>query len=466
MTIVRFEPEMVDSGQAWLGKIPRSWSLSRAGSIFRERREKVSDKDFPALSVTKKGIVPQLDNAAKTDDNDNRKKVVSGDYVINSRSDRKGSSGLSKLTGSVSLINTVATPIGLDPYYCHHLLRSVSFQEEYYRWGRGIVADLWTTNFSDFKNIKLPVPPIIEQRQIAAYLNRETTKIDQLIAKQQKLINLLHENRQAVITRAVTKGLDPNVKMKDSGVERLGQVPVHWKVRPIKQLCKIGNGSTPKKDNLEYWHEGSFPWLNSSCVNKEEVISASHFVTIKALIECHLPKVSAPAVLVGITGQGKTRGLATTLQIDATINQHIAFLKPFSAELSISFLRRFMDASYGWLRFDSEGAGSTKGAITCMQLGNLRISLPPKEEQIQINMMLQDRLASIELLIEKANVSVELLRQRRSAMITAAVTGKIDVRGLVTDEEVAALDADPVLETTEEDFESEVAEADYITEEE
>ena len=99
-----------DSGVEWLGMLPDSWQPRRLGFYFSERREKVSDKDYPALSVTKKGIVPQLANAAKTDDGDNRKKVCAGDFVINSRSDRKGSSGLSQLTGSVSLINTIITP--------------------------------------------------------------------------------------------------------------------------------------------------------------------------------------------------------------------------------------------------------------------------------------------------------------------------------------------------------------------
>jgi type I restriction enzyme S subunit len=385
--------------------------------------------------------------------------------------------GKAASTGKVAIVRSTRTfsiwsPLALIkldkskacPTYVWYSMGAKFFQAE--------IDDYCTSNtqknisMDDIPRLPLFIPPLFEQRQIAAYLNRETAKIDKLIAKQQKLIKLLQEKRQAVISQAVTKGLNPNVKFTDSGIDWLGQVPAHWKVRPMKQVCKIGNGSTPKRDNLEYWDEGSFPWLNSSCVNEEEVNTARHFVTEKALAECHLPKVSAPAVLVGITGQGRTRGMATTLKIDATINQHVAFLQPLSDELSISFLRRFIDASYSWLRYDSEGAGSTKGAITCMQLGNLRITIPPQEEQAQINRVLSDRLASIALLIEKANSSLELLLQRRAAVITAAVTGKIDVRGLVTEQEVAALDADPVMETTEEDFESEVEEADYITEEE
>ena len=234
-----------DSGVEWLGEIPSHWDVKRLGSFFEERREKVSDVDYPALSVTKSGIVPQLDTAAKTDAGDNRKLVKADDFVINSRSDRKGSSGISPYTGSVSLISIVMEPRTIYPAYAHHLLRSYPFQEEFYRYGKGIVADLWSTNSSEMKNILLPVIPITEQQNIANFLDHETAKIDSLIEKQQQLIQLLKEKRQAVISHAVTKGLDPNVPMKDSGVEWLGQVPEHWKICSLSKISLY----TTKIDN-------------------------------------------------------------------------------------------------------------------------------------------------------------------------------------------------------------------------
>ena len=142
-----------DTGLEWLGELPKHWQIKRLGQFFKERREKVSDKDYSALSVTKQGIVPQLENAAKTDAGDNRKLVRKNDFVINSRSDRKGSSGVSEFEGSVSLISIVMKPRGINPQFAHHLLRSYPFQEEFYRYGKGIVADLWSTNSSEMKNI-------------------------------------------------------------------------------------------------------------------------------------------------------------------------------------------------------------------------------------------------------------------------------------------------------------------------
>jgi type I restriction enzyme S subunit len=251
-------PKYKDSGVEWLGEVPEGWELKRLGYYFAERREKVSDKDYPALSVTKNGIVPQLETAAKTDDGDNRKKVCAGDFVINSRSDRKGSSGLAPDDGSVSLINTVLTPFqDMTGRYAHHLLRSVVFQEEYYRYGRGIVADLWSTNFSEMRNILLAVPNLPEQTSIANFLDRETDKIDALVAEQENLIALLKEKRQAVISHAVTKGLDPTVPMKDSGIEWLGEVPAHWDVKRIKHLCTIiSKGTTPTTVGAEFTWNG------------------------------------------------------------------------------------------------------------------------------------------------------------------------------------------------------------------
>lgn len=263
-------PKYHDSGTKWLGNIPSHWTAKRLGQFFDERREKVSDKHFAPLSVTMQGIVPQLETAAKTDDGDNRKLVRANDFVINSRSDRKGSAGVSPLDGSVSLITTVLMPRNIEPRYVHHLLRSYPFQEEYYRFGKGIVADLWSTNYSEMKNILIPELPLPEQIQIAKFLDHETAKIDRLIEKQQELIRLLKEKRQAVISHAVTKGLNPHATLKDSGIAWLGQVPAHWGLKPLKYLMLLTSGGTPSKENPDYW-EGTVPWASSKDLKSDEL---------------------------------------------------------------------------------------------------------------------------------------------------------------------------------------------------
>lgn len=231
--------EYKDSGEQWLGEIPSHWEVKRLGSYFNERKSKVSDKDYAPLSVTKKGILPQLENVAKSNDSDNRKQVCAGDFVINSRSDRKGSSGVSLLEGSASLINIVLQPRkSIYSPFCNYLLKSNAFIEEYYRNGRGIVADLWTTRYDEMKSIKLAMPPLSEQAAIVTYLDRVTAQIDKAIAQQQRMIDLLNERKQIIIQHAVTKGLDPNAEMVDSGVEWIGKIPKGWKLYKLKHLLQ------------------------------------------------------------------------------------------------------------------------------------------------------------------------------------------------------------------------------------
>ncbi|MBV0893545.1 restriction endonuclease subunit S [Paracoccus sp. Z118] len=289
---------------------------------------------------------------------------------------------------------------------------------------------------SAINNLQLAVPPLPEQQAIAAFLERETAKIDGLIEEQRRLIALLAEKRQANISYAVTRGLNPSARLKPSGVDWLGVIPEGWEVVPLKRLAAIGNGSTPNRDNLSYWQDGHYPWLNSSVVNMPEVTFADQFVTDIALRECHLPIVKAPAVLIGITGQGKTRGLASILSLEATINQHLAYVRPNDVRITCEFITWIFRAAYEYVRADSE-AGSTKGAITCDYLANLKIPLPPKDEIAAICNHLKSISAEIDGLTEAATSAITLLQERRAALISAAVTGKIDVRDLASVQEAA-----------------------------
>ena len=195
---------MKDSGVKWIGMIPEHWKVNKIRSHFKERRVKVSDKDFQALSVAKIGIVPQLEDACKTDNGDNRKQVLKGDFVVNSRSDRKGSCGISPLDGSVSLINIVLRPFNILQEYVHYLFRSHNYIEEFYRNGRGIVADLWTTRYSEMRNIQIPVPPLYEQQEIVTYIEAKAAKIDQLCQAERSQIEKLKEYKQRLISDVVT----------------------------------------------------------------------------------------------------------------------------------------------------------------------------------------------------------------------------------------------------------------------
>jgi type I restriction enzyme S subunit len=304
-------------------------------------------------------------------------------------------------------------------------MRAYDTTKVFYGIGGGIRQSM---KFDDLKRLPVALPDEREREVIADHLDGETARIDKLISRKARFIELLAEKRQALITQAVTKGLNSKAKTKDSGVEWLGQVPEHWSVSPIKYVGRIGNGSTPSRENSLYWSETGFPWLNSSVVNQEEVSEAKQFVTELALRECHLPIIEPPAILVGITGQGKTRGMAAPLAFKATINQHLAFIRPEQSRISVEFLLRALQMAYPHLRLDSEGAGSTKGAITCEQLGCFPIPLPPIQEQKEITAHIDNHSSRIDALITKTEHSIALLREHRTSLITAAVTGKIDLR--------------------------------------
>ena len=189
--------EMKDSGVKWLDKIPTEWEITRIANIYTPRNIKVSDRDYPPLSVTMKGILPQLETAAKTNAHDDRKLVKKGDFAINSRSDRRGSCGISPCDGSVSLINTILSPKKeMNPEYYNWLFHTIQFADEFYANGHGIVDDLWTTNWQDMKKILIPVPNIEMQKKIGMFLNHKCSQLDSLIADIQKEIETLEEYKK------------------------------------------------------------------------------------------------------------------------------------------------------------------------------------------------------------------------------------------------------------------------------
>ncbi len=421
--------EYKDSGVNWLGLVPKKWEIKRLGNHFIERKEKVSDKEFEPLSVTRNGIVPQLDTAAKSDDGDNRKRVCFGDFVINSRSDRKGSSGIARQDGSVSLINIVLQPFGIFPEFVHYLLRSELFQDEYYRYGKGIVADLWTTHFSEMKNITIVVPSVEEQIGIANFLDRETAKINILILEQQRLIELLDEKRQVIISHAVKKGLHLTSPMKDSGIEWLGLVPIHWDLTRLRYVLKLNPSKSEisqvdkdtvvsflPMDNINI--DGSL-YLNKEHAIREVETGYTYFrngdVTIAKITPCF--ENGKGAVMQNLTngiGFGTTELIVVRPKIGVTDAHYLRWLF-----ISTPFMNLGKAHMYG--------AGGQKRVPDEFIL-DFQIGIPPIAEQISISNYLNCETTKIDVLISEAQKAILLLQERRKALISATVTGKIDVR--------------------------------------
>ena len=399
-----------DSGVKWLGEIPSHWEVKRLASYFTERRVKVSDKDYEPLSVTKLGIFPQWENVAKTNDGDNRKLVKKGDFVINSRSDRKGSSGVSDRDGSVSLINIVLQPRKtILAQYSNYLLKSYRFIEEYYRNGRGIVADLWTTRYDEMKMIKLAIPPLKEQESIANYLDCVTAKIDAAIAQQQKMIDLLNERKQIIINRAVTKGLNPNAKMKDSGVEWIGEVPEHWQLLPYRYLFynldKLRMPITAdqrSRNNPQYDYYGA-----SGVIDKIDYYNVDDKVLLIGEDGANLLMRNLPLIY---KAEGKF-----------WVNNHAHILKPIRDDYD--YLAYVMEAADYTLFI----TGSAQPKLSQSNLNCVKLPIPPITEQKQIVDYLSKRTRKINEAIKESNNMISLLQERKQIIINEVVTGKVKV---------------------------------------
>jgi len=276
--------------------------------------------------------------------------------------------------------------------------------------------------------VPVPIPPKGEQESIAHFLDTETTKIDALVAEQEQLITLLKEKRQAVISHAVTKGLDPSVPMKDSGVEWLGEVPAHWQVRRVKDVTRLESGHTPSKTVPEYWVDCDIPWVS---LNDSKYLAANDYITDTAvqINQLGIENSSArllPAGAVVFT-RDATIGLTAITTREMAVSQHLIAWCP-TGLMDPLYLLRVFNAMKDHL--DSYTFGATIKTIGMGDVKSLMSPVPTLHEQVAIAAFLGKELQALDQLVDEAVLSIELLRERRSALISAAVTGQIDVRGL------------------------------------
>ena len=273
------------------------------------------------------------------------------------------------------------------------------------------------------------VPSSSEQQTIAAFLNREAGKIDELVAEQERLISLLKENRQAVISHAVTKGLDPAAPMKNSGIEWLGDVPAGWEVAPMKYLVRLQSGGTPNKEKLDYW-DGTLPWASAKDIKVEYLADTEDHITEFAVEQGAASLLDVGTVLVVVRGMILARTFPVTLTLERmAINQDLKAIisgKRLAAKFLAWYLRGTSEESLR--RLDEAGHGTK--ALRMDKWTSLEIALPPIEEQSTIVAFLDAETSKIDALVGEAERAIGLLRERRSALISAAVTGKIDVRAL------------------------------------
>ena len=414
--------EMKDSGIEWVGDIPQDWQLSKIGSLYTQRNEKVSDKDYQPLSVTMQGILPQLATAAKTDDGDNRKLVRVGDFAINSRSDRRGSCGISPLDGSVSLINIILTPrTAMHPGYYNWLFHTTLFADEFYKWGHGIVADLWTTRWQEMKSITVPVPEYAEQERIAAFLDAECAEIDAVLEKTRASIEEYKKLKQAVITQAVTKGIRGDRPMKDSGIEWIGAIQKDWGSNTIAQLCsqvKCKNTGLQEKNLLSL----SYGKVKRKSIDTVEGLLPESFdgynIIEKDNIVLRLTDLQNDHTSLRV-GLAEERGIITSAYLTIRNRSNMC------TKYLYYYLHSF-DIAKG---FYGMGAGVRQG-LNWDGVKWLKVLVPSVSEQEHIVAFLDAESEKLDALIAKKQQYLSEIENYKKSLIYEYVTGKKEVHPL------------------------------------
>ena len=408
--------EYKDSGAQWLGFIPSSWETGVIGSLYALRNTKVSDKDYPPLSVTMRGVLPQLDTVAKTDAHDARKLVLKGDFAINSRSDRRGSCGISDYDGSVSLINTVLQPRGtMNPQYYNWLFHTVQFADEYYKNGHGIVDDLWTTRWDEMKRIVIPVPSKQEQTAIATFLGKKIGEIETIIAEARASIEEYKSWKASIIYEAVTKGLNPNAEMKDSGVEWIGEIPQAWEIKLLSQLAfRVKNNNTGMQENNLL--SLSYGKIKRKSINSTDGLLPESFDGYNIInagdIVLRLTDLQNDHTSLRV-GRAEERGIITSAYVT---------VRPLEENISeyLYYALHSFDVKKG---FYGMGSGVRQG-LNYSEVRTLKLPFPDARTQHSIVTFIKAKVAKIDSLISEKESLVADLESYKKSLIYEAVTGK------------------------------------------
>ena len=411
-------PEYKDSGVEWLGDIPSHWKLAKHKYIAsftkgKNPTELLDDEiqnSLPYLSmdslrgyalskfsIPSKGMyIAQLNQPLIIWDGSN-----AGEFI-------KGKLGILSSTMAAA---TLKVPLSQEYYW--YLCMSIEPEMRKHANGMGIPH----VNGEELKSILLSIPSKQEQTQIAAFLDHETAKIDTLIEKQQQLIGLLKEKRQAVISHAVTKGLNPQAPMKDSGVEWLGEVPEHWVVTRAKFVANI---FVPQRNKPELNETQGIAWATMDDMKNKYIEHTSNFVALDAAQQAGSKVLKSGAVIASCVGNF---GITSINKIDVIINQQLQAFQPY--KIKAEYLQSIVSISKQY--FELIGTAATLIYVNQEGFENLPVIVSPEEEQEQISSFISEQQNKFKILIDKAINSIELMQERRTALISAAVTGKIDV---------------------------------------
>ena len=422
--------EYKESGVKWLGEIPSHWELRKIFGLFSENKRKNTAFLYKHAMQFNYGTIVDKNECFDTEETkeiySNYSLINKGDIVINGLnlnydfvSQRVA---ISPKNGIITSAYVVISPkVEINTYFYCYLFKNMDNMKIFHGMGTGVRK---TLSYKELRNHEVLLPPLSEQDAIVRYLDTATSEIDKAIAMQQKMIDLLNERKQIIIQNAVTKGLDQNVEMKESGVEWIGRIPKHWEVVRLSHLTsKIGSGSTPKAGYVE----SGIIFLRSQNVYCEG-LKLNDVVHISANVHRNMSgtKVLPNDVLMNITGGsiGRCFYVDETLG-EANVNQHVSIIRPTS--IDTHYLKYYLQSYCGQIQVSLEQTGGNREGLTAKALAKFLITYPSQSEQKEIAAYLDSEMQRFDSAITNCQRQITLLQERKQIIINEVVTGKVRV---------------------------------------
>jgi type I restriction enzyme S subunit len=461
-------PEYKDSGLPWLGEVPAHWEIRRNGGLFQQRNDS-GDNELPILEVSLRTGVRVRDFATSKrkqvmTDRSKYKRAGQGDLVYNMMRMWQGAAGLAPVNGLVSPAYVVCRALpGIDSGYFSRLFKTNGYLAEIDSASRGIVKDRNRLYWDQFKQICSPLPPASEQFAIAHFLAWATNRLDRAIGAKRRIIALLQEQKQAIIHRAVTRGLDPSVPLKDSGIPWLGEIPEHWEVKKIRSLAEVYGVMTPSKSAERYW-TGDTPWISPKDMKQFEITGSIAHISDAAVRETGIAAIPFPAVLFVVRGMILARKLPVAVtRIPGTLNQDMKGLMP-RVDISAEYLAFLLSGAHKEILGLVEEAGHGTKCLRTDSWASFEVPLPARQEQNAICNFILSANSAIDNAALRLDSEITLLREYRTRLIADVVTGKLDVRelaaGLPEPQNVKGAQLEP--EEEEPEFEDEDVETESM----
>ncbi len=426
-------PTYKETGLAWLGKVPGHWDTRPAFGAFvpnHETNRGMKEKSVLSLSYGRIIIKPPEKLHGLVPESFETYQIVNpGDIVLRTTDLQNDHTslrvGMVRDRGIItSAYLALRVNLNVSPDFGFQFLNVWDASKAIYAYGSGLRQNL---DFSHFKRMPVAVPPPDEQAAIVRFLDWANGRLERAIRAKRKVIALLNEQKQAIIHRAVTRGLAPSVPLKPSGIPWLGDIPKHWEVRKIKSLVKTAGGMTPNKGVERYWI-GRTPWVSPKDMKVPEIFDSEDHISDAALRETNIALISEPAVLIVVRGMILARTFPSAVtRVPVTINQDMKALTP-RPELSADYFALLLTGIQREVLELVEIAGHGTCCLRTDSWAAFCLPIPPLEEQISIRTFLSTELATSNTAISRLERELELLREYRTRLVADVVTGKLDVR--------------------------------------